>query len=148
MANIKFKVILGMPFLKISNVDVVFGKETLTWKLYTTNKALPNIEQVQLVDLNKFVIAMLNADSETFVVHVAIQEQKKMVIDPVRKTQIEAQSGVQNGAQVEGLIFNKAPIEVPVEYSNYSNVFSAENVAELLENIGINEHAIELKKGK
>ena len=30
VANIKFKVILKMPFLKISNADVSFGKKTLT----------------------------------------------------------------------------------------------------------------------
>ena len=30
VANTKFKLILGMPFLKISNVNVVFGKRILT----------------------------------------------------------------------------------------------------------------------
>ena len=30
VANTKFEVILGMPFLKISNADVAFGKGTLT----------------------------------------------------------------------------------------------------------------------
>ena len=30
VANTKFKVILGMLFLKISNGDVAFGKKTLT----------------------------------------------------------------------------------------------------------------------
>ena len=35
-----------------------------------------------------------------------------------------------------------------MEYSDYSNVFLAENAAELLENIGMNEHAIELEEGK
>ena len=46
VADIKFKVILGMPFLKISNADMAFGEETLTWKSYTINKALPTTEQV------------------------------------------------------------------------------------------------------
>ena len=41
MADTKFEVILGMLFLKISNADVAFGEGILTWKLYTTNKALP-----------------------------------------------------------------------------------------------------------
>ena len=41
VANTKFEVILGMPFLKISNADVAFGKGTLTWKSYTTHEALP-----------------------------------------------------------------------------------------------------------
>ena len=35
-----------------------------------------------------------------------------------------------------------------MEYSNYSNVFSAENAAELPKNTGMNEHAIELKDSK
>ena len=35
-----------------------------------------------------------------------------------------------------------------MEYSDYSDVFSTENAAELPENTGINEHAIELEKGK
>ena len=34
------------------------------------------------------------------------------------------------------------------EYSNYSNVFLAENAAELSENTGVNEHAIELGESK
>ena len=51
-------------------------------------------------------------------------------------------------AQVGALLFNKALTEVPAEYSDYSDIFSAENAAELPENIRINEHAIKLEKGK
>ena len=51
-------------------------------------------------------------------------------------------------AQIRALLFDEAPTEVPAEYSNYNNVFSAENAAELLENTEINEHAIKLEKGK
>ena len=144
VADTKFEVILGMPFLKISNADVAFGEGTLTWKSYTTNEALPTTERVRLVDPKEFVIAALDADSETFVVHVAIREQEEMAMNPDRKAQIEAQSGAQVGA----LLFDEAPTEVPAEYSDYSNVFSAENAAELPENTGMNEHAIELEEGK
>ena len=144
VADTKFEIILGMPFLKISNADVAFGKGTLTWKSYTTNKALPTTEQVRLVDPKEFVIAALDADSETFVVHVAIREREEMAMNPDRKAQIEAQSGAQVGA----LLFDEAPTEVPAEYSDYSDVFSAENAAELPENTGMNEHAIELEEGK
>ena len=35
-----------------------------------------------------------------------------------------------------------------MEYSDYSDVFLAENVAELPENTGMNEHAIKLEEGK
>ena len=74
VTNTKFKVILRMPFLKLSNIDVSFGEGTLTWKSYTTNEALPTTKQVQLVDPKEFVIAALDMDSKTFVVHVAIRE--------------------------------------------------------------------------
>ena len=30
MADTKFEVVLGMPFLKISNADMSFGEKTLT----------------------------------------------------------------------------------------------------------------------
>ena len=80
MADTKFEVILGMPFLKISNADIAFGEETLTWKSYTTNEALPTTERVRLVDPKEFVIVALDTDSKTFVVHVAIQEREKMPV--------------------------------------------------------------------
>ena len=51
-------------------------------------------------------------------------------------------------AQIGALLFNKAPTKVPAEYSKYSNVFSAENAAELLENTRMNEHAIKLEEDK
>ena len=92
MANTKFEVVLGMPFLKISNANVAFGEKTLTWKSYTTNKALPTTEQVQLVDSKEFVIAALNVDSETFVVHVAIREREKMLVHTEKEAQIKDRS--------------------------------------------------------
>ena len=85
VADTKFEVILGMPFLKISNANVAFGEGMLTWKSYTTNEALPTIKRVRLVDPKEFVIAALDADSETFVVHVAIREREEMPINPDRK---------------------------------------------------------------
>ena len=87
VADTKFEVILGMPLLKISNANVAFGEKTLTWKSYTINKALLTTEQVQLVNSKKFAIVALDADSETFIVHVAIREHEEMAMDPDRKAQ-------------------------------------------------------------
>ena len=148
MANTQFEVVLGMLFLKISNADVLFGEGTLTWKSYITNKALPTTKQVQLVNPKEFVIAALDADSKTFIVYVAIREQEEMAMNLDRKAQIKAQSGAQSGVQVGVLLFNEALTEVPAEYSNYSNVFLAENAVEPPENTGMNEHAIKLEEGK
>ena len=83
---------------------------------------------------------MLDAGSEIFMMHVAIREREKILVHSERQTQIEA--------QVRALLFNKALTMVSAEYSNYSNVFSAKYAAKLLENTGINEHAIELKEDK
>ena len=51
-----------------------FGKKILMWKTYTTNKALSTIKQVQIINKKVFVIIALNANNETFVVYMAIQE--------------------------------------------------------------------------
>ena len=142
VADTKFEVILGMLFLKISNADITFGKRIFTQKSYTTNKALSTTKRVQIIDPKEFIIAALDADSKTFVVYVAIWEGEKMPVNLKKQAQIEAR------AQVGALLFDKAPTEVLAEYSNYSNVFSAKNVAELLENTGMNKHAIKLKKSK
>ena len=85
VADTKFEVILGMLFLKISNANMAFGERTFTWKSYTINKALPTTEQVRLVNPKKFVIAVLDADNKTFVVHVAIWERKEMAMNPDRE---------------------------------------------------------------
>ena len=91
VANTKFIVVLGIFFLKISNANMTFGKRILTWKSYTTNKAILTTERVQLVNLKEFVIAALDTDNKTFVMHVAIREREEMTMDPERKAQIEAQ---------------------------------------------------------
>ena len=82
----------------------------------------------------------MDADNKTFIVHMAIWEQERMSVYSQRQAQIEAQVGA--------LLFNKAPTEIPAEYSDYSNIFSVEHSVELPENTGINEHAIELEEGK
>ena len=46
VTDTKFEIVLGMPFLKLSNADVLFGEGTLTWKSYTTNKALSTTKRI------------------------------------------------------------------------------------------------------
>ena len=136
MANTKFEMILKILFLKISNVDVLFKKEILTWKSYITYKALPTTKQFQIVDLEEFVIATLDINNKTFVMHVDIWEREKMLVHSKKQ------------AQVGALLFNKVLTKVLAKYFDYSNIFLIENVAKLLENIRINEYAIKLEKDK
>ena len=72
MTDTKFEMILEMFFLKISNADGSFVKETLMWKSYTTDKVLPTTKRVKLIDPKEFVIAVFDADSKTFVMYVTI----------------------------------------------------------------------------
>ena len=125
-----------MSFLKISNANVSFGKKTLMWKSYTTNKILSSTKQVQIVNPKKFVIAALDMGSKTFVIYMAIWKQEEM---PMHS---------QKQAQVGALIFNEAPTEVLAKYFNYNNVFSMENAVELLKYTRMNEHTIKLEKDK
>ena len=76
--------------LKISNANVSFDKKILIQRFYTTNKVLATTERIQIIDWKKFVIVVLDVDSETFVVYMATWEQKKIAIDLIRKAQIGA----------------------------------------------------------
>ncbi len=69
------EMVLGMPFLSLSNADVKFAEQgKLTWRLYTTAEALPTTSRVELIDKREFAKAALDENSETFVVHVAVLE--------------------------------------------------------------------------
>ena len=61
---------------------------------------------------------------------------------------LKSQAQIKIKVQVGALLFNETSIEVPAEYSNYSNIFPVENVAKLPKNTEINEHAIKLEKDK
>ena len=67
---------------------------------------------------------------------MAIWEQEEMPVHSERQ------------AQVGALLFDEAFTEIPAEYSNHSDVFSAETAAELLKNTKMNEYAIELEESK
>ena len=84
VADTKFEVILRMFFLKLSNADMSFGKKTLMWRTYITNKALFTTKQVQIIDKKDFIIVVLDANSEMFVMCIAIQEKKEIPVHSKR----------------------------------------------------------------
>ena len=67
---------------------------------------------------------------------MAIQEREKMPVYSEKQ------------AEVGALLFDKAPIEVSAEYSNYSDIFLVENAAELPKKSKMNKYAIKLDEGK
>ena len=76
----------------------------------------------------------MNADNETFVVHVVALEVTKMVVHSSRE------------AQIRLLKANEAPTNIPAEYSEYVDVFLLELAAKLLEHTDMNDHTIKLEE--
>ena len=83
---------------------------------------------------------MLDTNSETFVIHRAIQKQKEMPMHFKKQAQIKTLFGV--------LFFNKILTEVLAEFSNYSNIFFVKYIVELLKNIKMNQYALKQEEGK
>ena len=135
IADIRVKVVLGMPFLALSKVELDFIKKELTWKAYTIANALPTIKRVQIIGPKEFAKAALDLDQEVFVVHVATFFSS-IEVHPNRKIQIAA------------LIIDKAPVTISAEYLDFEDVFFKEFAAVLPEHTEINIHAINLEKGK
>ena len=77
------EVVLGMPFLTLSNADIQFAEKELTWKTYTTEDALPTTRRVELIDKKEFAKAALDENIETFVMHVSsLSLGSKITIHP------------------------------------------------------------------
>ena len=136
VANVSPNVVLGMSFFTLSGTDVDFPKKKLWWRSYTIKEALLTTKQVELIGKKEFAAVALDPGHETFVVYVAF---------------LESPSSTQEGdihpflrAQIAALVANEAPTSIPIEYSNFANVFSSELASKLPEDTEINDHAIEL----
>ncbi len=90
LANISLEVVLGIPFLTLSNANFQFGAEELTWKTYTVAEALPTTSWVELIDKREFAKVALDENLETFVVHVSALDVAESSIHPSQAAQIAA----------------------------------------------------------
>ena len=133
LADISAEVVLGMPFLTLSNVEVQFEEKELTWRPYTTAKALPTTKRVELINKKEFAKAALDEKSETFVVHVASLNLTPG-IHPDR------------AAQIASLLAEE--VRIPDEYSDFADIFFEEKALVLPERTELNEHAINLEDGE
>ena len=133
MANISAEVVLGMPFLTLSNADVQFVEKELTWRSYTTAEALPTTKRVELINKKEFAKAALDEKSETFVVHVAALNLTPGI-------------HLDRAAQIASLLAEE--VRIPDEYSDFADVFLAKKALVLQERTKLNEHTIDLEDGK
>ncbi len=91
LADTSMEVVLGMPFPSLSNADVKLvelGK--LTWRSYTAAEALPTTSWVELIDKREFAKAVMDENSETFVVHMSALDVVESSIHPSRTAHIAA----------------------------------------------------------
>lgn len=105
--------IVGMPFLNFSNVNIKFFEKKLLWKSYTIAKTLLITKKLKLINMKKFVKTALNKNSEIFVIYVATLEAplSRITIYPLQNTQIAT------------LKQDNASIQVIIKYSNFLNIF-------------------------
>ena len=128
------KVVLGMPFLAFSKVEVDFAETEFIWKTYTIVKTLPITKRVQIIDLKEFAKAALDSKQDAFVVHIAT------FFNPI-------EMHLDQKVQIPAFIADEAPIIIPAKYSDFKDVFSKKSATVLLEHTGINIHVIDLEEG-
>ena len=133
LANISMKVVLGMLFITLSNADVQFTNKELTWGTYNTKEALSITRRVKPIDQNRLAKAVLDEKIKVFVMYVSSLESK-MTIKPVRKLQL-------------ALLLAKK-VTVLAKYLYFVDILLEKSANILPEQIGVNEHAIKLEKGK
>lgn len=118
------------------NINVQFGNEKLFWEIYTAAKAMFIARRVKWINKHEFVKAMLDDNSEAFVVYLA-------TLEVLAKTTIHffcAAQVWQKAAELAVLQGNKALIKILFKYSDYANVFSLNLAMKLPENTGINKY--------
>ena len=133
LADINMEVVLGMPFLTFSNADIQFVEKELTWKTYTTAKALPTTKRVEFIHKMEFDKVVLDEKSETFVVYV-VSLNLTPGIHPDR------------AAQIASLLIEK--VRIPDEYSDFAIIFIEAKALVLPERTKHNGHAINLENDK
>ncbi len=62
LADFKPDIVLGMPFLTMSNIDVNFQARDLQWRSYITGDVLPTTRRVELIEKKEFAAAALEPE--------------------------------------------------------------------------------------
>ena len=140
VANVSPKVVLGMPFLILSDADIDFSGWELWWTTYTTEEVLPTIRRVKLVGKKEFATASLNPEYKTYVVYIV--SLSSIPLASLGSTLLNIY-GFQR-PQISGLIVEEASTKISAKYSDFADVYFPDLTSELPEYTRINNYAIEL----
>lgn len=89
LGDTNIEIVLEIFFLAFSNIDFQFGAKKLTWRFYTTTKALPTTSWVKFINKSELAKAALDENFGTFVVYLTILEiSTVMLIYPSRASQL------------------------------------------------------------
>lgn len=72
-ADISMEIILGISFFLHNHIDIDFKVATrrFIWRTYTGIEAMSMVKRVKPIDKYKFIKAIFNKNSETFIIYVA-----------------------------------------------------------------------------
>ena len=99
-----------MLFFTLSKADIRFVEQELVWRIYTAAEALQTTRRVEIINKREFAAAVLNADNETFVMHIAaLAEPTTIPIHPSHQAQIATLTSEETG--------------IPAEYSDFLTSF-------------------------
>lgn len=101
--------------------------------MYTAAKVFFITRQVELARKKKFTTTALGPEDETFVIYVA-----SLVVSNINQTYLFYK------AQIALLKVDKAPTTISLEYFDFADVFSLEQVVDLSEYMGFQNQAIDL----
>ena len=127
------EVVLGMRFLTLNNADIQFVEKELTWRIYTTAKALPTTKRFELINKKEFAKVALDEKSETFVVHI---------------TSLNLVLGIYPGKEAQIAFLLTEKVKITNKYSDFTDVYSEKKALVLLDRIQLNEHTIDVDDGK
>ncbi len=102
-------------------------------RFYTTKDVLLTTRRVELIEKKEFTVAVLDSEDKAFVVYLAALSIESSDEMHLSKT-----------AQIAHLKVDEAPTKMPVEYTDFADIFSPKLGAELPEYMEINDYAIEL----
>ena len=98
-------------------------------------KVLSITRRIEIINKKKFAAIALNVDNETFVVHVAALAEPTIM-------------SIHLSCQAQITLLTSEKTGIPSKYSDFSNVFYLDSVAELLEHTKINDYPINLLNNK
>lgn len=70
---------MGVLFLILSNIDLLFAEPKLAWRSYISAKTSLITKKVQVIDCKEFVVAVLDLSKEAFVVQIAYLGEKMLI---------------------------------------------------------------------